>query len=204
VGVVSPSGTAVDRDRAVAVAAEDARLAVAARTDPRAFLPLYDRYHRSVYQFCYARLGTVEAAEDAAQETFVKALAGVHAYRGDSFAAWLFRIAQHVVADLHRWQRRHPAQLLERAAQEPDRAETPEGAAVRHAAQQEVRAALAALPPEQRLAVECHLAGLTDAQTAALLERSTGAVKMLRYRALQQLRRHWQHADRPGTEAPDG
>src|SRR5690349_19047145 len=93
-------------------ATEEAKLVAAAQVDPRAFLPLYDRYYRPLYRFCYVRLGTVYAAEDATHDVFVHALRGLAGYRGEGFAAWLFRIAQNVVAGAYRWQQRHPSEPL--------------------------------------------------------------------------------------------
>lgn len=182
---------------------DDSRLAVAAGADSRAFLLLYDRYYRSVYQFCYGRLGTVEAAEDATQDVFLQALRGLHGYRGDGFAAWLFRIAQHVVADIYRWRRRHPTESLDGVDRFVDGAQTPEEIAVRRAEHAAVRASLDALPGEQRLAIELAVADLPDAQIAMMLAKTPDAVKMLRYRGMKRLRHLWRLDAMPGAERRD-
>ena len=57
-------------------------LIAAAQRDRRAFAPLYARYARPIYRFCYRRLGSHEAAEDATSQTFVKALAALDRYQG--------------------------------------------------------------------------------------------------------------------------
>src|SRR4051812_50225418 len=49
----------------------------AQRGEREAFGLLYDRHFGSVYGYCYRRLAEREAAQDAAAETFRKALAGV-------------------------------------------------------------------------------------------------------------------------------
>jgi RNA polymerase sigma-70 factor, ECF subfamily len=182
---------------------DEARLVAAARADPRAFLPLYDRYYRAVYRFCYGRLGTVEAAEDATQDVFLRALRGLRAYRGDGFAAWLFRIAQRVVAGVYRWRYRHPSEGLDSVEALNDGAPTPEETALRRAEQAAVRASLATLPVDQRLAIELALAGLADAQTAVVLARTPDAVKMLRYRGMKQLKQLWLGQAAPRTESRD-
>jgi len=56
---------------------EDAVLAAAAASDPRAFAPLYERYLDAVYRYCYRRLGSREAAEDATSQVFYRAIAGL-------------------------------------------------------------------------------------------------------------------------------
>ena len=82
-------------------AADEGALIGAARTDPRAFAVLYHRHVSAVYRFCYRRLGTKEAAEDATAQVFTKALGGLAGYRGGSFQGWLLAIAHHVVVDGH-------------------------------------------------------------------------------------------------------
>lgn len=182
-------------------AADDCLLVAAARADPHAFLALYDRYHRSVHRFCYGRLGSVEAAEDATQDVFLQALRGLPGFRGDHFAAWLFRIAQRVVAGVYRWRTRHPSTSLEGAEHLRDGVRTPEEAAVQRAERAAVRASLRRLPDAQRLAIELAIAGLSDAQIAVVLARTPAAVKMLRFRGMQQLKRLWRLEVGPGREA---
>lgn len=80
----------------------DEQLAARAQHDPNAFAPLYQRYVRPIYAFCFQRLGTRELAEDATSQTFVKALAALPGYRAGSFRAWLYTIAHNVVIDVHR------------------------------------------------------------------------------------------------------
>jgi RNA polymerase sigma-70 factor (ECF subfamily) len=81
--------------------AEDARILALAKSDPRAFAPLYARYFDPVYRYCYRRLGHAEAAADAAAQVFTKALAALPGYREDapSFRSWLFAIAHNVITD---------------------------------------------------------------------------------------------------------
>lgn len=165
---------------------DDGSLVLAAQADPRAFADLYKRYLERVYRYCYLRLGSHEAAEDAASEVFLKVLAGLGGFHGDVFAAWLFRICHHAVADAQR--RRHPSEPLVAGDDPPDRAPTPEEQAVASDERERLGAALGALPREQRLVLELQLAGWTGDQVAAVLGKSGGAVKMLHFRAVARLR----------------
>ena len=72
--------------------------------DPAAVVELVERYTDDVYRFVYHQVGgLVQDAEDVVQETFVAALNAIHRFRGDSkLRTWLFSIAAHKVADLHR------------------------------------------------------------------------------------------------------
>src|SRR5215212_11471351 len=84
-----------------------------------AFGLLYDRHFSSVYGYCYRRLGEREAAQDAAAETFRKALTALPSYRPQAFRGWLFAIARHVVADAAR--QRHADLSLDDALAVNDR-----------------------------------------------------------------------------------
>ena len=166
--------------------AEEAALVAAARTDIRAFAPLYQRYLGPVYRYCYVRLGDREAAEDATGEVFLKAVAGLPGYRGGSFAAWLYRIARNVVTDSHRRRRRtEPLAAAESLASSHP---TPEAVAVAAAEWAALRDALARLPEDQRAVVELRLAGWSWEEIAGALGKSVDAARMLRARALSRLR----------------
>ncbi|HEV8639079.1 MAG TPA: sigma-70 family RNA polymerase sigma factor [Chloroflexota bacterium] len=165
---------------------DDAVLVAAARADPRAFARLYERFLGPVYRYCHVRLGTREAAEDATSEVFLKTLTGLPGYRDGAFAAWLFRIAHNVVVDCHR--RCRPAERIEAADDPPDTSPTPEEAALARAEREALRAAVATLTEEQRLAVELQVAGRSGQEIADVLGKSVAAAKQLRFRAVSRLR----------------
>ncbi len=183
-GDATAAGDRQSGDAAAATDADgDAALVAAARADPAAFAPLYARYLRPVYRYCYLRLGDRVAAEDATSENFVKALAGLPGYRDRSFGGWLFTIAHNVVTDtMHR---RRLGAPLEVAGDPADTAPTPEQAALTAEGR---RALLDLLPEDQRAVVTLRLAGLSGAEIARALGRSLGAVKSLQFRAMARLR----------------
>ena len=179
---------------------DDARLVLAAQADHRVFTVLYERYVDRVYRYCYARLGSREAAEDATSEVFLKALAALDRYHDVLFAAWLFRIAHNVVMDIRR--RRLAAPLdAARLERRPDPDRTPEEVAVAQAERERLDAALAQLTAEQRAIIELPYAGWTGEQIADALGRSPNAVKQLRYRTLRRLR---MLLNQPETTAEEG
>ncbi len=161
----------------------DEQLAVRAQDDPAAFGPLYRRYVRPIYAFCFQRLGTRELAEDATSQTFVKVLAALPGYRSDSFRAWLYAIARNVVTDLHR---AHPTAALDDLPIAA--ADDPETEVLRRASERDVRQLLAQLTDEQRDVVELRLSGLKGPEIAEALGRSPGSVRALQFRAYQHLR----------------
>ena len=166
---------------------DEAELVARAQCDPRAFEPLYARYFDPVYRYCYHRLGSWEAAEDAASLVFARALAALPRYRHDaSFRSWLFTIAHNVVANVHRDRRLDRS--LAGAVEVADAAPTPEDLALRSEAHRTVQALLRQLPDDQRRLLELRLAGLSDAEIARVVGRSHGAVRVAQHRAVTRLR----------------
>ena len=165
---------------------DEGSLVEQARHDRRAFTPLYRRYVGPIYGYCYHRLGSREAAEDATSLVFAKALASLPGHRGGSFRGWLYGIAHHVVADALR--ARGPDESLDAAASAVDAAPSPEEVALIEEERWALRTVLAHLLPEQRRVVELRLAGLTSAEIGQVLGRSRGAVDVAQHRAVGRLR----------------
>jgi len=164
---------------------DEAALVVLAQRDRAAFAPLYERYLDPVYRYCYRRLGTQEAAEDATSIVFTKALGALPSYHQGSFRGWLFTIAHNVVMDAHRRRPKAPIAAIDEPV---DTDPTPEEVAVARDGQRTVEGLLATLPDDQRRVVEFRLAGLRGAEIAAVMDRSVAAVKMLQLRAMTRLR----------------
>jgi RNA polymerase sigma-70 factor (ECF subfamily) len=165
----------------------DAILMARARLDPDAFAPLYLRYVEEIARFCYVRLRDEDAARDAAQLVFERALAGLAGYReSGQFRAWLYTIARHVLANDAR--SRRPTLPLESAAETVDPAAEPEEAVTAALDRSALAGAIARLPDDQRLAIELRLAGQTGQEIAERMGRSHDAVKKLQFRAMERLR----------------
>lgn len=79
-----------------------------AKSDPRYFAPLYDRYYRSIFTFLYRRTGEEELTADLCSQTFLKAMNAIQTFRfqGVPFSAWLYRIA---LNELNMHFRKHPS-----------------------------------------------------------------------------------------------
>jgi RNA polymerase sigma factor (sigma-70 family) len=165
----------------------EAGLVAAAQRDRAAFAPLYDRYARPIYRYCYRRLGSHEAAEDATSQTFIKALDGLGRYQEGSFRAWLFTIADRVVTDLYR--RRKPQVGIEDALDVASLEPGPEEMFISAETSLSVQAMLERLTPEQQRIVALRLAGLTGPEIAAIVGREPQAVKSMQFRAYARLRR---------------
>lgn len=68
--------------------------------DDEAFARLVEEHQTHVYNLCYRMLGEPEAAEDAAQETFLRAYQNLHRYdQSRPFPTWLLSIGAHYCID---------------------------------------------------------------------------------------------------------
>lgn len=68
--------------------------------DSQAFTRLVETYEKPVYNLCYRMLWNVQDAEDAAQETFLRAYQSIRRYdRSRPFSTWLLSIAAHYCID---------------------------------------------------------------------------------------------------------
>jgi RNA polymerase sigma-70 factor, ECF subfamily len=68
--------------------------------DDEAFTKLVEEHQTHVYNLCYRMLGEPEAAEDAAQESFLRAYQNLQRYdQSRPFATWLLSIAAHYCID---------------------------------------------------------------------------------------------------------
>jgi RNA polymerase sigma-70 factor (ECF subfamily) len=163
---------------------------------------LYDAFAPRVYRYFRFRVSSDAAAEDLMQRVFLKMIEQLPRYesRGIPFAAWLFRVARNTWIDEGRAS--HATVSLGDLAGEPSAAGDPEALTEVSLEGAQVRAAVAALPPDQREVIACRFfAGLTPRETARLMGRSEGSVRVLQHRALAGLRRLL--PDRDGLAAAD-
>ncbi len=79
---------------------EKTRVIEAQKGSDKAFTSLVERYQTPVYNLCYRMLGHAESAEDAAQETFLRAYQHIRRYDPQRpFSTWLLSIAAHYCID---------------------------------------------------------------------------------------------------------
>jgi RNA polymerase sigma-70 factor, ECF subfamily len=125
--------------------------------DQSAFGQLVRAYERPVYNLAYRMLGNAEEAEDAAQETFLRAYTRLATYQPErKFVNWLLSIASHYCIDRLRRHARTPQISLDDTlpplylASDEER---PDQAVDRKQEQERVRRVLETLPPDYRAAV---------------------------------------------------
>jgi len=125
--------------------------------DQAAFGQLVGAYERPVYNLAYRMLGSAEEAEDAAQETFLRAYTRLATYQPERrFVNWLLSIASHYCIDLLRRHARAPQISLDDALPPvwlTSDEERPDQAVDRKQEREKVRKVLEGLPPDYRAAV---------------------------------------------------
>ena len=130
--------------------------------------------------------------DDAAQEAFVKGWYALATYREEApFRGWLLRIVANEARNRGRSSGRRRARELRLAADRGSvgAAPSPEAAVLADERRRVVLAAVDALPERLRDAVVCrHLVGLSEAETARVLDVPPGTVKSRLSRGLERLR----------------
>lgn len=151
-----------------------------------AFEALYDEHHRLVYGVAMRMLGDVAAAEDVTQAVFLKVWTAPELFRGGNFPAWLVRVTRNRCLDLLRSRSTHPSVELPETLPEET---TIEDTAFSHLDAQRVRAALTALPAEQREPIELgFFAGITHEEIARRTGVPLGTIKTRIRMGLKKLR----------------
>jgi RNA polymerase sigma-70 factor, ECF subfamily len=167
-------------------------LTAALRGDEAGFSVLWHALQPPLLRYLRVLVG--DAAEDVASETWLQAARDLRTFRGDptGFRVWLFRIGRHRGIDDRRRVRRQVQDPYDPADQEhlltsPDaEREALDGLGTRWAL-----AVVATLPPDQAEAVMLRVvAGLDVAQTAQVLGKRPGAVRIATMRGLRRLANH--------------
>jgi RNA polymerase sigma-70 factor, ECF subfamily len=163
--------------------------------DREALGPLMERHQRRVYRIALAYLRDPDDAQDAVQETFVKAFLSAARWDGSSDAGpWLSRIAVNQAIDRYRRAKRRRATYspIEEgdhdphfAAEEP----SPERRAISQNLGERIGSALRALPEKQRAVFALrHYEERSLEDIASLLSLPLGTVKSTLHRAVLGLR----------------
>jgi RNA polymerase sigma-70 factor, ECF subfamily len=203
-------------------AAEPSRHDQAPERSTRAFERLAEPLRREIKVHCYRMLGSLHEAEDAVQESYLRAWRSFETFEGGSFRAWLYKIATNVSLDTLA-SRKHVQRLLpdQRA---PATAEMPDGTPAtdvawlepypdsnlegiaddapnpeaRYTSREAVKlafvAAIQELPPRQRAAlILCDVLGWAAAEAATLLGGSTASINSALQRARETLAKRYPH-----------
>jgi RNA polymerase sigma-70 factor (TIGR02960 family) len=162
----------------------------------------FARHRRELHVHCYRMLASYDEAEDAVQETYLRAWRARDDFDGQHVRAWLYRIATHVCLDRARARRRrvgtgtevswltpYPDPLLDEVA--TDEAQPDQAYVARETIELAFLTALQVLPPRQRATLLAReVLGLPAADTARLLDTTVAATNSALQRARETMRRH--------------
>jgi RNA polymerase sigma factor (sigma-70 family) len=157
--------------------------------DPDAVRLVYRAYGRLVYAVAYRVLRDAGLAEEAAQQTFLKAWRAADTLdESREMAPWLATIARRVAIDVQRSEARRFADPLESAAaSDPALTTHAQSAEALHGVW-EVRRALEELPPDEQEVIRLqHFEELTHTEIAERLQVPAGTVKSRSFRAHKRL-----------------
>ena len=168
--------------------------------DQSAFEYLVQKYRRPMVSFMYRMARNSAAAEDLAQEVFLRVYRSRETYEASAkFTTWLYRIATNLAVN-HARDSRHERPEVQVSLDEPDddtgaTLELPDSSLnaeqqlVRRERMLAIRRRVEALPQQQRLAVIMHKYQQMDyKQIADVLKKSESATKSLLFRAYETLR----------------
>ncbi|HJU36375.1 MAG TPA: sigma-70 family RNA polymerase sigma factor [Gaiellaceae bacterium] len=159
--------------------------------DRDALEELYLIHFDRIYSYLHVSVGNRHDAEDLTTQTFLKMLEKIGSFKWQSapFSAWLFRIAHNLAMDHFRSRRRWQP---EEEVPEPPGEEEPsaELAAMQTIGRESMLKLIDRLSPEQQQVLTLKFVfNLPNAEVAAILDKTEGAIKSLQHRALVSLQK---------------
>jgi RNA polymerase sigma-70 factor, ECF subfamily len=165
--------------------------------DRDALEELYLIHFDRIYSYLHVSVGNRHDAEDLTTQTFLKMLEkiGSFKWRSAPFSAWLFRIAHNLAMDHFRSRRRW--QPEEEVPELPGEEEpSAELAAMRTIGRESMLKLIERLSPEQQQVLTLKFVfNLPNAEVAAILDKTEGAIKSLQHRALVSLQKQIQQQE---------
>jgi RNA polymerase sigma-70 factor, ECF subfamily len=167
--------------------------------DAEAFTTLYDRHSRAAFSLAYRMMGERQAAEDLAQDAFLKVWRSASSYRAErgSVRTWILSIVHNRGIDQIRSHasRRRTQDKIEASA---PRSQPSEAFAQtwRNSQRDQIREALDTLPPEQLKILElAYFSGYTHVEISELLRLPLGTVKGRMRLGLKKIRDYFESRD---------
>jgi RNA polymerase sigma-70 factor (ECF subfamily) len=159
--------------------------------DRDALEELYLIHFDRIYSYLHVSVGNRHDAEDLTTQTFLKMLEKIGTFKWQSapFSAWLFRIAHNLAMDHFRARRRW--QPEEEVPEQPGEEEpSAELTAMQTIGRESMLKLIDRLSPEQQQVLTLKFVfNLPNAEVAAILDKTEGAIKSLQHRALVSLQK---------------
>ena len=183
------------KNRQYAVLADEELMSLMEGGDAGAFAALYDRHSRAAYSLAYRMMGERQAAEDLAQDAFLKVWRSAGRFRPErgSVRTWVLSIVHNRGIDQLRSMasRRRTQDRVERSAPRSQPSEA-FAEAWRNRQREQVREALGSLPAEQSKILElAYFSGYTHVEISNLLDLPLGTVKGRMRLGLKKIREYF-------------
>jgi RNA polymerase sigma-70 factor, ECF subfamily len=188
-----------DRGRQYLVLADEDLISMVEAADADAFATLYDRHSRAAFSLAYRMMGERQAAEDLAQDAFLKVWRSASSYRAErgSVRTWILSIVHNRGIDQIR------SHASRRRTQDKIEASTPRSQPSeafaqtwRNSQRDQIREALDTLPPEQLKILElAYFSGCTHVEISELLRLPLGTVKGRMRLGLKKIRDYFESRD---------
>ena len=176
--------------------------------DQRAFGLLVQAYQKPVFNLTYRMLGNAQEAEDAAQETFLRAYSSLRQYQPEhKFSTWLFAIANHHCIDRLRKRRVTFVSIEDNPVLENLTGDSPlpERQALKSEQSVEMQKLLQELEPEYRLPLVLrYWEDYSYEDIATAMEITVAAVKSRLFRARQQIAKLYKEREAATTPPSAG
>jgi RNA polymerase sigma-70 factor (ECF subfamily) len=163
--------------------------------DKVAYDEMYRRYHLRVLAVCSRVLQNPQDAEEATQETFLRAYQALARFNGNfRLGAWLSKIAANTSVDVLRAKMRTPLVLLPDEPEAFSPESDPEEVVVGHS--DRLEEALGEIKPLHATALALRdIQGMSHREMALHLSMTPNQIKALIHRARVSLRRAWDRAE---------
>ena len=166
-------------------------ISLAAAGNREAFGRLYERYKLRVFRHAYFLSGDPQLAEDLTAQTFLNALQAIPRYqsRGVPFAAWLLRITCNLTINYKKAAKNIGHAQLPEALEAEGAVYSPEDSCELKDDSMRVWEEVRHLPPDQRQVIVMRfIDDLSYQDIAQVLGKTVGAVRVIQFRALSNLR----------------
>jgi len=163
----------------------------AKKGDADAFGEIYDKFVVTIYRYIYYRVSKSEA-EDLTETVFLRAWEKRKSYskqKGNSFNSWIFRIAHNAVVDHYRANSKNEVVELTENIPLEKAGMDPVQNLENKFEQAKLTLALRKLPElQQQVVILKFVNGFENEEIAEIIEKSVGAVRVIQFRALNQLK----------------
>ncbi|MFC2019374.1 ECF subfamily RNA polymerase sigma factor, BldN family [Chloroflexota bacterium] len=169
---------------------EESLVRRAQQRDQEAFARLYEAYFDKIYRYIALKIGNKMEAEDLTQQVFIKALKSISSFnwKGVPFSAWLFRIAHNQMVDYLRKRAKRASVSIDGLPMASN--DDPQLLTEQRIDIEQVILATEQLTKAQREVVSLRFGGgLSTAEVARVMSKSTGAIKALQHSAVVALRK---------------